>query len=81
MILHVSVVLHRSGNQVQLPSTLDMGTTVPIAITIMFTHMFVTCDKFIICIHVCAVWEQRCTTPQHTILIEERNDKVIATSF
>ena len=25
-----------------------MGTTVPIAITIMFTHIFVTCDKFII---------------------------------
>ena len=24
------------------------------------------------------MWEQRCTTPQHTILIEERNDKVNA---
>ena len=35
---------HRPDNQVSL----DMGSTVPIAITIMFTHIFVTCDKFII---------------------------------
>ena len=31
-----------------MPSTLDMGTTVPIAITVLFTHNFVTCDKFVI---------------------------------
>ena len=50
MIHEVSVVhvLHRPDTQVQLLSTLDMGTTVPIAITMMFTHIFVTCDKFII---------------------------------
>ena len=31
----------------KLPCTLDMGTTVPIAITVMSTHIFVTC-KFVI---------------------------------
>ena len=35
------VVLHRPGNQIQLPSTLDWGTTVPIATRVMFTHKFV----------------------------------------
>ena len=48
MIHVVSIVLHSPDNQVQLRSTLDMGTTVPIAITMMFTHNFVMCDKFII---------------------------------
>ena len=39
---HVSV-LHRPENQIQLPSTLDWGTTVPIAIRIMFTHKPFVC--------------------------------------
>ena len=40
----------------QLPSTLDMGTAVPIAITVMFTRtrIFVTCDKFVI-MYMCCV--------------------------
>ena len=49
VLIHVSVVLHRPDNQVQLPSTLDMGTTVPIAITIMFNHIFLTCDIMYTC--------------------------------
>ena len=77
---HVSVVLHRPDNQVEMPSTLDTGTTVPIAITIMFTHIFVTCGLSS-CINVCAECEQRYTTAHHTILIEERNDKVNTTSL
>ena len=37
------VLLHNN----KLPFTLDIGTTVPIAITVMSTHIFVIC-KFVI---------------------------------
>ena len=44
-----SVVLQRPENQIQLLSTLDWGTTVPIAIRVMFTH------KFVIMYNMCCV--------------------------
>ena len=49
---------------------IDMGTTVPIAITVMSTHIFVI-SSLSSCT-ICDVWEH---------IIEVRNDKVSATSF
>ena len=82
MIRTVSVVLHRPDNNKTksscMPSTLDMGTNVPIAIMVMFTHIFVTCDKFVIMYNMCCVGAvmHYSTTHNFNIIIEVRNDKV-----
>ena len=66
--IHVgSVLLHRPDNQVQLLSTLDMGTTVPIAIAMKFTHIFVLCDKFIMYTYMCCVGAAMHCSTTHNI--------------
>ena len=60
---HLNEIIYRyPPSQIQLPSTLDMGTTVPIAMP-----MFVTCNKF--CHHVYVL----CGSSD-ALLIEVRND-------
>ena len=77
---HLNGIIYRyPPSQIQLPSTLDMATTVPIAMSShALTHR---CNKF--CHHVYVLCGNSDVLLHNIILIEVRNDKVVvsATSY